>query len=82
MLRRVVFGRSFPNLLSELLVVFPSRFVSWPVVLRQKKTPVGVVRDQTGVGLKTHDSRHRGEIGVQVCIEGGIVVVDGAIRIL
>ena len=82
MLRRVEFGRSFPSLLSDLLVVFPSRFVSWFVVLKQKKTPFGVVRDQTGVDLKTHDSRHRGEIGVQVCIEGGIVVVDGAIRIL
>ena len=63
-------------------MVFPSRFVSWFVVLEQKKTPFGVVRDQTGFDLKTHDSRHCGEIGVQVCIEGGIVVVDGAIRIL
>ena len=82
MLQRVAFGRSFPSLLSDLLVVFPSRFVSWFVVLKQKKTPFGVVRDQTGVDLKTHDSRHRGEIGVQVFMEGGIVVVDGAIRIL
>jgi hypothetical protein len=30
--RRVEFGRSFPSLLSDLLVVFPSRFVGWSVV--------------------------------------------------
>ena len=29
---RVEFGRFFPSLLSDLLVVFPSRFVGWSVV--------------------------------------------------
>ena len=75
----------FHRLWSMLFQLFHGHFVKWSLEIGTKKPP------QWGLVLGTrvfcpdseaHHVGHRGEVGIQICVERSVVVVDGAVGIL
>ena len=77
------FGGDFHSLLGGFLFVFRSRFMGCLCENPQKNPWIGAVLEEVlrRWGLEAHHLGHRLEIWIEIGMEGGVVVVDGAIRV-
>ena len=77
-----MFSSVFHSLLVGFRVLFRSRFLGWFGLMAMKKAPVRGLFTLVNRDSETHHTGNSAQIGIEVGMEGSVVVADGAVGIL